>query len=238
MCYPKAEVSGKGRSGCRLFADNQDKKKGSHPVVGWVFLLYLCADSVILRAPFWKGGFVPPCLQRGAFCRRTSFPRMKSESIGTRITHEGWVVRFFLVRGVVQIGTTERIRERNDPVMNNKSSPNPCPGCGRRLEGDHCPNCLAAIHREDEEGLPCGGLMEPVGIWVKAGGEWEVIRRCRRCGQLESGPVAARDNPIKLLSIASKPLSQPPFPIERLEELTRCMGGSGNLGGFGDESRE
>ena len=98
MCYPKAEVSGKGRSGCRLFADNQDKKEGSHPVVGWVFLLYLCADSVILRAPFWKGGFVPPCLQRGAFCRRTSFPRMKSESIGTRITHEGWVVRFFVYR--------------------------------------------------------------------------------------------------------------------------------------------
>ena len=80
-------------------------------------------------------------------------------------------------------------------------------------------------------GDPPGGRRGPAlrrpdgagGIWVKAGGEWEVIRRCRRCGQLESGPVAAGDNPIKLLSIASKPLSQPPFPIERLEELTRCM---------------
>ena len=41
--------------------------------------------------------------------------------------------------------------------------------------------------------------------------------------------VAADDNPMKLMSIAMKPLGQPPFPIERIEEMTRMMGGEGSL---------
>ncbi len=31
------------------------------------------------------------------------------------------------------------------------------------------------------------------------------------------------------MSIAMKPISQPPFPIERIEEMTKMMGGEGNL---------
>ena len=114
-----------------------------------------------------------------------------------------------------------------------ESSPNLCPGCGRRLsprlEGDHCPNCLAAIHREDEEGLPCGGLMEPVGIWVRENDAWEIVERCRFCGEMTTVEMSEKDNLIKVMSIASIPLSSPPFPIERLEELTRIMGGRGEL---------
>ena len=37
------------------------------------------------------------------------------------------------------------------------------------------------------------------------------------------------DNPVKLMSIAMKPLGQPPFPIERIEEMTGMMGGEGSL---------
>ena len=76
----------------------------------------------------------------------------------------------------------------------------------------------------------CGGLMEPVAVWVRKGGEWAVVHRCRRCGAMASNRTAADDNPMKLLSIALRPLASPPFPIERVEELTRLMGGDGSLG--------
>lgn len=49
------------------------------------------------------------------------------------------------------------------------------------------------------------------------------------CGAFSSNRVAADDNPMKLMSIAMKPVSQPPFPIERIEELTKMMGGEGSL---------
>ncbi|MCI8914109.1 MAG: RNHCP domain-containing protein [Lawsonibacter sp.] len=75
----------------------------------------------------------------------------------------------------------------------------------------------------------CGGIMEPIGVWVRKGGEWAVIHRCRRCGKLDSNRIAADDNPMKLMSIALKPLTLPPFPLEHIEKLTALMGGSGSL---------
>ena len=71
--------------------------------------------------------------------------------------------------------------------------------------------------------------MEAVSVWVRKSGEWAVIHRCRRCGALSSNRTAADDNPIKLMSIALKPLAEPPFPIERIEEMTRLMAGKGSL---------
>ena len=41
--------------------------------------------------------------------------------------------------------------------------------------------------------------------------------------------AAADDNPMKLMSIAMKPLCAPPFPLERIEEMTALMGGSGEM---------
>ena len=66
-------------------------------------------------------------------------------------------------------------------------------------------------------------------VWVRKGGEWALIHRCRRCGKLNSNRVAADDNPIKLLSIAMKPLASPPFPLERIEGLTDLLAGNGSL---------
>ena len=68
-------------------------------------------------------------------------------------------------------------------------------------------------------------------MWTtsRATGEWAVIHRCRRCGVLHSNRVAADDNPMKLMSIAMKPLCLPPFPLERIEEMTSLMGGEGSL---------
>ena len=46
---------------------------------------------------------------------------------------------------------------------------------------------------------------------------------------MSSNRIAADDNPMKLMSIAMKPLTSPPFPIERIEEMTRLMGGEGSM---------
>ena len=70
--------------------------------------------------------------------------------------------------------------------------------------------------------------MEAVGVWVRKSNEWAIIHRCKRCGHFDSNRIAADDNPMKLMSVALKPLGSPPFPLERIEELTDLMGGSGS----------
>lgn len=69
----------------------------------------------------------------------------------------------------------------------------------------------------------CGRLVTP----QSAGTDHR--NHCRRCGGLSSNRIAADDNPMKLMSIAMRPLSAPPFPIERIEEMTRRMGGDGEM---------
>ena len=111
-----------------------------------------------------------------------------------------------------------------------------CKVCGRLCTPEnagsdhrnHCPNCLSSLHVDIEPGdreSDCGGIMEPVAVWVRRGGEWAIIHRCKRCGALSSNRVAADDNPMKLMSLAMKPLCEPPFPLDRIEEMTALMGG-------------
>lgn len=91
---------------------------------------------------------------------------------------------------------------------------------------NHCPNCLHSLHLDIEPGdraADCGGLMEPIAVWVRKNGEWALIHRCKRCGSLSSNRVAADDSPVKLMSVAMKPVAFPPFPVERMEELTRWV---------------
>ena len=109
-----------------------------------------------------------------------------------------------------------------------------CKYCGRLVVSagagsehrNHCPYCLTSLHLDDEPGdraAGCGGLMEPVSVWVRKNGEWALIHRCRRCGVMSSNRIAADDNPLKLMSIALKPLAEPPFPVERLRELDAAL---------------
>lgn len=96
-------------------------------------------------------------------------------------------------------------------------------GTGHR---NHCPNCLYSLHLDIEPGdreADCGALMEPVAVWVRKHGEWAIIHRCRSCGMMSSNRVAADDNPVKLMSIAMKPIGNPPFPIERMEEIAKKL---------------
>ena len=115
-----------------------------------------------------------------------------------------------------------------------------CKVCGRTVVPDgagsnhrnHCPYCLHSQHLDIEPGdraADCGGVMEPIAVWVRKDKEWALVHRCRLCGALSSNRIAADDNPMKLMSIAMRPVSLPPFPLERIEEMTRLMGGDGEL---------
>ncbi len=102
-----------------------------------------------------------------------------------------------------------------------------CQFCGRTVFPDgagtrhrnHCPYCLCSKHLDDLPGdrsADCGGTMEPVAVWVRKGGEWAIIHRCRVCGALSSNRIAADDNQLKLISLALKPLAEPPFPLDKI----------------------
>ena len=115
-----------------------------------------------------------------------------------------------------------------------------CKVCGRLVVPDgagsnhrnHCPNCLSSRHVDIAPGdrkSDCCGIMDPIAVWVRQGGEWAIVHRCRRCGGLCSNRIAADDNPMKLMSIALSPLCAPPFPLERIEVMTALMGGEGRL---------
>ncbi len=109
-----------------------------------------------------------------------------------------------------------------------------CRGCGKdkSAEAPHCPHCLTATHTEDMYGETCGGTLVPIGIWVRDDHAWEVLGKCSLCGEIASTPVAEGDNPTLLLSLAHRPLAMPPFPIEKIEEMTAAMGGNGDVGGY------
>ena len=82
-----------------------------------------------------------------------------------------------------------------------------CKHCGRTVvpEGagsdhrNHCPYCLFSQHLDITPGdreADCGGVMEPIAVWVRKNGEWAIIHRCKVCGALSSNRIAADDNPI------------------------------------------
>lgn len=115
-----------------------------------------------------------------------------------------------------------------------------CKVCGRLIVSagagsdhrNHCPYCLHSLHLDIELGdraSGCGGIMEPIAVWVRKHGEWAMIHRCRRCGQLSANRIAADDDPLKLMSIAMRPVALPPFPLERIEEMTERMADSGDM---------
>lgn len=122
---------------------------------------------------------------------------------------------------------------------------NRCPACGwapasGRWDPDwtHCPNCLCGKHGEDDEGYECGGTLEPISIWVKPDGTWDLIQRCRLCGRLDSSPLHRDDNRLKVLSVAARPLAQPPFPIEKMEPLSALMSARSHTGEDQHEQRK
>ncbi|WP_043613848.1 RNHCP domain-containing protein [Nonomuraea candida] len=80
---------------------------------------------------------------------------------------------------------------------------------------NHCPSCLHSLHLLDE----CRSRMIPISIAVLRTGEWMLIHRCTRCGELTSNPICGDDNQLILMRMAVRPLAQPPFPLEAFGDL-------------------
>jgi len=99
--------------------------------------------------------------------------------------------------------------------------PGVSPGTRHR---NHCPACLWSAHLDERPGdraSPCGGGMEPIAIWVRPDGEWALVHRCGGCQAVRVNRVAGDDNEALLLSLAARPMAQPPFPLARLGRRTK-----------------
>ncbi len=84
---------------------------------------------------------------------------------------------------------------------------------------NHCPCCLWSRHVDrgvGDRSAECGARMEPIAIWVRPDGEWAIVHRCVSCQGLKSNRIAGDDNEFVLMSLASRPISMPPFPLEQL----------------------
>jgi hypothetical protein len=78
---------------------------------------------------------------------------------------------------------------------------------------------LRSVHLDNQPGdrsADCGGLMEPVAISVRRNKEWVIIHRWTICGVLKENRIAGDDNEMALLSLAVRPVAQPPFPLDGL----------------------
>ena len=87
---------------------------------------------------------------------------------------------------------------------------------------NHCPSCLWSRHLDNTPGdraADCSGSMEPIGVCVRADGEWALIHRCGGCATVRMNRIAGDDSPLLLMRLAVKPLAQPPFPLEWLARL-------------------
>ena len=114
---------------------------------------------------------------------------------------------------------TQRRRSRRDP-----RGQFACGHCKRAVSDEaygthhrnHCPHCLWSRHVDEQIGdrqSPCGGLMEPIGVWVRGDGEWAIVHRCVTCGLIRTNRIAGDDAEWPLLALGARPLAHPPFPL-------------------------
>ncbi len=109
-----------------------------------------------------------------------------------------------------------------------------CRACGRSVtpggagtdHRNHCPYCLSSMHVDNEPGdreATCHGTMDAIAVWVRKGGEWAIVHRCRTCGKMDSNRIAADDNPMKLMALAMRPSAYPIAEASRLEKMIETM---------------
>lgn len=118
--------------------------------------------------------------------------------------------------------------------VRSQEGPFVCGHCGQAVPSDapgtehrnHCPRCLWSLHVDISAGdrrSGCQGPMEPVAIAVRYKGEWALVHRCARCGQIRLNRIAGDDNELALMSLAVRPLAQPAFPLSGLAAGTQHM---------------
>jgi rubrerythrin len=87
-----------------------------------------------------------------------------------------------------------------------------CEKCGHEVKGNgytnHCPKCLWSKHVDVNPGdrlAKCGGMMEPVTIEAKDGGQI-IVHKCIKCGYQKKNKAAKEDDFDVILKIASREL--------------------------------
>ncbi|MBI3888113.1 RNHCP domain-containing protein [Candidatus Microgenomates bacterium] len=95
-----------------------------------------------------------------------------------------------------------------------KNDPFVCEHCGKHVEKivyggsyrNHCPFCLYSKHVDgDTPGdrlNACKGLMAPIGVTTKSGGEFSIIHECEKCGFRRLNRIAGDDDTDLLTKIA------------------------------------
>lgn len=127
----------------------------------------------------------------------------------------------------------KRAKYEKNYYRTHPSQPFTCKNCGRPVgtgvgseHRNHCPYCLWSVHLDEKPGdrkSECHGKMEPVGVWVRKGGEWAVIHMCTVCGKISSNRIAADDNPMKLLAIALRPFGSEAIKQKNIRNMTVTM---------------
>lgn len=98
------------------------------------------------------------------------------------------------------------------------AAPFSCAACGHFVSSEapgtrqrnHCPHCLCSLHVDltigDRRNL-CRGVMDPISLWIRPGGELALLHRCRRCGTIRSNRLAGDDNADRIQALV-QPLEE------------------------------
>lgn len=129
---------------------------------------------------------------------------------------------------------------RNKIIHENPMESFICASCGKAVppvefggkQRNHCPHCLCSMHVDITPGdrrASCRGIMNPISIYVQQNKEWSIIHRCAKCHTIKLNRIAADDNELLLLTMATEPLMSLPFPskkmISTLHKLSLERGG-------------
>lgn len=76
-----------------------------------------------------------------------------------------------------------------------------CEHCGAEVKGtgytNHCPKCLWSKHVDVNPGdraSLCGGMMPPVSVEQRKGGEFSLVLRCEKCRHERRNILTLNDN--------------------------------------------
>jgi len=89
-----------------------------------------------------------------------------------------------------------------------------CANCGFKvpasIEGscrNHCPRCLHSMHLDINPGdrlSECRGIMEPVELDIRGGGEVRILHKCKKCGFTRWNKSAIDDEIVKFYESKTK----------------------------------
>ena len=90
-----------------------------------------------------------------------------------------------------------------------------CEVCGKEVEKlgytarDHCPYCLSSKHVDINPGdrrAECCGVLVPIGIENAKKGNYKIVYKCQKCGEIKRNIMAHDDNMDLVIKIMANPL--------------------------------